>query len=118
MLLNVFSQPLPDPSELDTWHVTLRCGHRAEWRQHFTSSLFTASTMVCTECGDIRGVLSSELIAEAPARAEAARTREIRRIARREVERLRAIEQLEAAQRRVDELDQQADAGGWADWQA
>lgn len=106
MLLNVFSQPAPEPGELDTWHVTLRCGHHRDWRQHFTASSFTARTMACTECGDIRGVLSSVLIAEAPARAEAERFRELRRIARREAERLRAMEELESAQRRIAELDE------------
>ena len=51
--------------DLDTWDLTLRCDHVVPHIQHREHSYVSASVVDCPECGERRGVVSSERVGPA-----------------------------------------------------
>lgn len=81
----------PDPKEMDTWELTLRCDHAVHKVMNHSNQHVYASVVDCPGCGEPRGILAAERLQtpERTARADAAeRERELRK-AQRELARLR-----------------------------
>jgi hypothetical protein len=75
----------PDPKEMDTWELTLRCDHAVHKVMHHSNQHVYASVVECPECGEPRGILTAERrqTPERTARADAAeRKRELRKAQR------------------------------------
>ncbi|MEU6416056.1 hypothetical protein [Streptomyces spiralis] len=51
--------------DLDAWNLTLRCHHVVPHIQHRESSYVSARVVGCQECGERRGVASSERVGPA-----------------------------------------------------
>lgn len=47
----------PDPKEMDTWELTLRCDHAVHKVMHHSNQHVYASVVDCPECGEPRGSL-------------------------------------------------------------
>jgi hypothetical protein len=55
-----------DPSDLDTWRLTLTCTHTVDRTQHRTNHSWTSSTVHCPDCSHARGVVASEKLPHSP----------------------------------------------------
>ena len=100
----------PDPKEMDTWELTLRCDHAVHKVIHHSNEHVYASVVDCPECGEPRGILTAERLQtpERNARAYAAeRERELRK-AQRELAKLRR--EARTVEERIAGLD--GDAAG------
>lgn len=55
----------PDPSELDSWRLTLTCGHTVDRPLHRSNQRWTAAVVPCSTCASHRGVVESERLVAA-----------------------------------------------------
>lgn len=99
--------------DLDTWDLTLRCDHVVPHIQHREHSYVSASVVDCPECGERRGVVSSERVGPAyrddgtmRERAAADRERLARELAAVEAKLTRQQKNAAATQRRIAELQE------------
>jgi len=112
-ILSIFaSADHPNPAELDTWRLTLTCGHVTDKTQHSSNTYWSASTTHCSTCGQTRGIVTSEKLPPSPARHAAEHRHLAMKLdeARREHERHQ--KKADAARRRIDKLEAQSTALG------
>ena len=100
----------PDPDDLDTWRLTLTCGHISERSRHRSNTYWSGSTTLCPGCEQTRGIVTAEKLPPSPARnlAEERRAAAELEIARREFEKLQ--KKSDAAQRRLTKFEAERDA--------
>lgn len=101
-LLSGFSKPRDE--ELDIWERTLTCGHRVEQGVHHTNSGPSFSTQWCPECEVTRGVVTSEKIMTAAARAAEAKHERDQKLAQAEREVAKAERAAAAARKKLEAL--------------
>ncbi|MGW7082220.1 hypothetical protein ACWGH2_01810 [Streptomyces sp. NPDC054871] len=99
--------------DLDTWDLTLRCDHVVPHIQHREHSYVSTRVVDCPECGERRGVVSSERVGPAyrddgatHERAAADRERLVRELAIAEAKLARQQKNAAATQRRIGELQE------------
>ncbi|MEZ0064313.1 hypothetical protein ABIA32_000291 [Streptacidiphilus sp. MAP12-20] len=104
--------------DLDTWDMTLRCNHVVPFIQHREHTYVSTRVLDCPECGERRGVLSSERIGPAynedgleRERAAAEHERLKSELALAEAKLTRQQKSAGAAQSRIDELRRQLSGG-------
>lgn len=97
--------------DLDTWDLTLRCDHVVPHIQHREHSHVSTRVVDCPECGERRGVVSSERVGPAyrddgtiRERSAADRERLARELAAAEAKLTRQQKNAAATQRRIAEL--------------
>ncbi|MEU3508549.1 hypothetical protein ABZ733_11585 [Streptomyces longwoodensis] len=100
--------------DLDTWDLTLRCDHVVPHIQHREHSYVSTRVVDCPECGERRGVVSSERVGPAyrddgtiRERAAADRERLARQLAAAEAKLTRQQKNAAATQRRIAELQEE-----------
>ncbi|MEU9443790.1 hypothetical protein AB0D42_23365 [Streptomyces sp. NPDC048304] len=100
--------------DLDTWNLTLRCDHVVPHIQHRESSYVSAHVVDCSECGERRGVVSSERVGPAYQddgtvrdRAEADRERLAQELAAAEAKLARQQKSPAATQRRIAKIQEE-----------
>lgn len=71
-----------DPSDLDTWRLTLMCTHTVDRQQHRRNHSRTSSTAHCPNCSQTRGIVASEKLPHSSQRNAAERARLDREIER------------------------------------
>jgi hypothetical protein len=100
----------PDPAELDTWRLTLTCGHVADQTQHSSNTHWSASTTHCSTCEQTRGIVTSQKLPPTPVRHAAEQRHVAMELdeARREYERHQ--KRADAARGRIDKLEAQSAA--------
>ena len=97
--------------ELDVWALTLTCGHRVEHDVHYTKRYWSGSTVHCPECGQTRGIVTSERIIEAVDRQAETKRRRETEVRRAEKSVARAEATVAEAKRKLATL-QRSDAPG------
>lgn len=80
--------------DLDTWNLTLRCDHVVQHIQHREHTYVSARVVDCPDCGERRGVVSSERVG--PAYRDDGTVRE-----RTEADRARLAQELSSAKARL-----------------
>ncbi|NEA55582.1 hypothetical protein G3I60_15850 [Streptomyces sp. SID13666] len=98
---------------LDTWNLNLRCDHVVPHIQHREQSYVSARVVDCPECGERRGVVSSERVGPAynddgtiRERAAADRERLAQELAAAEAKLARQQKNTAATQRRITEIQE------------
>lgn len=99
------SFPQRREEELDVWALVLTCGHQVERTMHYTNREWTTSTVPCAECDSTRGVVTSERVTDAEARAEEARKKHQAAVDRARDEVRKAEVAAEAARRKLADLE-------------
>jgi hypothetical protein len=99
--------------DLDTWDLTLRCGHVVPYIQHRDNAYVSAHVVDCQDCGERRGVVSSERVGPAyrddgtiREHASADRERLAQEVAAAEAKLARQQKNAAATQRRITELQE------------
>ncbi|OIJ96670.1 hypothetical protein BIV25_17070 [Streptomyces sp. MUSC 14] len=97
--------------DLDTWNLTLRCDHVVPHIQHRDHTYVSTHVVDCPECGERRGVVSSERVGPAYSddgtireRSAAARERLAQDLSAAEAKLARQQKNAVATQRRITEL--------------
>lgn len=90
--------------ELDIWALDLTCGHRTEHSGQHTQRNWVGSTVLCGECGVIRGVVASERIIEAADRAAEVKRKRETEVAKAEKEVAKAESAAAAAREKLAAL--------------
>ncbi|MFD8389868.1 hypothetical protein ACFV2N_11865 [Streptomyces sp. NPDC059680] len=100
--------------DLDTWNLTLRCDHVVPHIQHRESRYVSARVVDCPECGERRGVVSSERVGPAYRDdgavrdlAEADRERLAQELAAAEEKLARQQKSAAATQRRITKIQEE-----------
>lgn len=100
--------------DLDRWDLTLRCDHVVPYIQHRENTRVSARVVDCPECGERRGVVSSERVGPAyrddgtiRERAAADRERLARELAAAEAKLTRQQKNAAATQQRIAELQEE-----------
>nr|WSY52966.1 hypothetical protein OG999_24510 [Streptomyces sp. NBC_00886] len=100
--------------DLDAWSLTLRCDHVVTHIQHRENSYVSARVVNCPECGERRGVVSSERVGPAykddgtiRERTAADRERLAQELAAAEAKLARQQKNAEATERRITEIQEQ-----------
>ncbi len=100
--------------DLDTWDLTLRCDHMVPHIQHREHSYVSTGVVDCPECGERRGVVSSERVGPAYRddgtirdRTTADRERLARELAAAEAKLTRQQKNAATTQRRIAELQEE-----------
>ncbi|MEU8483676.1 hypothetical protein [Streptomyces sp. NPDC048641] len=101
-------------TDLDSWDLTLRCDHVVPYIQHREITRVSARVVDCPECGERRGVMSSERVGPAypddgtiRERAAADRERLARGLAAAEAKLTRQQKNAAATQQRIAELQEE-----------
>lgn len=100
--------------DLHSWNLTLRCDHVVPYIQHRDNSYVSTRVVDCPECGDRRGVVSSERVGPAyrddgtvRERTAADLERLARELASAEAKLTRQQKSAAATQRRIAELQEE-----------
>ncbi|MFG2885432.1 hypothetical protein ACGFYV_24600 [Streptomyces sp. NPDC048297] len=100
--------------DLDRWDLTLRCDHVVPYIQHRENTRVSARVVDCPECGERRGVVSSEQVGPAyrddgtiRERVAADRERLARELAAAEAKLTRQQKSAAATQRRIAEFQEE-----------
>ncbi|TFV32612.1 hypothetical protein E4K10_22755 [Streptomyces sp. T1317-0309] len=100
--------------DLDTWNLTLRCDHVVPHIQHREHSYVSARVVDCPECGERRGVVSSEQVGPAyrddgtiRERAKADQERLAQELAAAKAKLARQQKNAAATQRRITEIQEE-----------
>ncbi|WP_316739064.1 hypothetical protein [Streptomyces sp. MK7] len=104
--------------DLDTWDLTLRCEHVVPYIQHRDNAYVSARVVDCPDCGERRGVVSSERVGPAYSddgtireHAAADRERLGQELAAAEAKLARQRKNAAATQRRITELQERLGNG-------
>ena len=104
--------------DLDTWDLILRCEHVVPYIQHRDNAYVSARVVDCPDCGERRGVVSSERVGPAYSgdgtiheHAAADRERHARELAAAKAKLARQQKNAAATQRRITELQERLGNG-------
>jgi len=103
----IFSSSKPDPSELDTWLLTLTCDHVVEAIQHRSNTSWYRSVTHCPACQQVRGIISSVELPPDGARLVAEKRNLQESLTRARVEEERLRKRAGKARQRVNLLEEQ-----------
>ncbi|MBB5808924.1 hypothetical protein F4560_008692 [Saccharothrix ecbatanensis] len=103
----IFNSNKPDPSELDTWQLTLTCDHLVEATQHHTNTYWYRSVTNCPECQQVRGIVSSVKLPPGDARLTAERRSLQESLTKARVEEDRLQKRVDKARQRVSAMEEQ-----------
>ena len=95
----------PNPTELDTWRLTLTCDHSVDKTQHSSNGHWSATTVTCPTCDQIRGVVSSDKLPPDAARLTTERHRLDEKLDQARAEYERHRKKTDTARRRVEKLE-------------
>jgi hypothetical protein len=96
-----------DPASLATWQLALTCGHTIEKTQHRSHSYWSGSVTDCSDCQQIRGVVTAEKLPSSSADEAAEQSRRADDLSKARAEHVRLQKKADAALRRVGILEQQ-----------
>lgn len=105
-LAEIFSSIEPtDPADLDTWRLTLTCGHLLEKTQHGSNAYWTGSVNTCPDCQQTRGIVENEKLPPTVTRCNADQLRASSDLERARGEHERLQKKADAARRRITKLE-------------
>lgn len=104
----IFSRTRPtDPADLDTWRLTLTCGHVLEKAQHRSNTSWTRSVDNCPDCQQTRGIVEKEKLPPTVTRRNADRHRASDDLERARMEHNRLQKKADTARRRTVKLEEE-----------
>lgn len=95
----------PNPTDLDTWRLTLTCDHTIDKTQHSSNTYWSAATVTCPTCDQTRGVISSDMLPPNAARLTAERHRLTVKLDQARAEYEHRQKKTDTARRLVEELE-------------
>lgn len=99
-----------DPIDLDTWRLTLTCGHVLEKTQHRSHASWTRSVDKCPDCQQTRGIVESEKLSPTLTRRNADHRRASGDLEQARKEHARLQKKAGAALRRITKLEEEISA--------
>ncbi|MFE5501329.1 hypothetical protein ACFQ73_02105 [Amycolatopsis japonica] len=103
----LWSKAPPAPEDLDTWRLTLTCGHVVDKAQHRTNTYWSIGVSTCPDCQHIRGIVTADRLPADEGRRRAEQQRLSQEIGQAERDRDRAQKKADTAARRMARLERE-----------
>lgn len=95
------------PDELATWKLTLTCDHVVEKTQHRDTDYVLADAVVCPECQQIRGIVTTERVSRDDVCDDVEKRHKAGELAKARSEHERLQKKADSARRRIRKLERQ-----------